>query len=405
MSDRAEVVIVGGGIMGTSLAFALTRLGVRDVMVLERSTLSAGATGKSGALLRMHYSNIPEATLAYRSLQIYSNWDDAVGGDCGFTRSGLIVTVATRDEHAGNIDRMRCNVAMQNQIGINARVISAEELQEMQPFVRVDDIDVAAYEPDSGYVDSVAATRLMAEAAMRGGARIEEGRAVIGLETNDRGVTGVQTTGGLVECEAVVMAAGAWSVPLLRRAGLTVPVEAQRVQAVRLARPLSLPATGTMTFVDTAAGIFLRNWGPNRSLSGLGGGHYHDIVDPEHFDDRNDADFPAVVIDHLRKRIPAMEHAAFLGGHAGIYDMTPDAHPILDSVDGLDGLYLMLGFSGAGFKKGPAVGQCMAEWIVHGSPKTMDLSPFRLSRFDDETWREPWSENEYTLSSNFGHGF
>jgi sarcosine oxidase, subunit beta len=405
MSERADVVIIGGGIMGASLAFELTRLGVRDVAVVERGTIASGASGKTGALLRQHYSNVPEATLAHLSLQTFTNWDDVVGGDCGFVKTGSIVTVATGGEDAVNVERMHRVIAMQNAVGIQSQVITADQLFELQPFTVVDDISVAAYERDSGFVDAIAATRGMAGAAIRGGARIHEGRTVTGMRSDGGRVTGIETTDGPISAGAVVCAAGAWSVPLLAAVGVAAPVEAQRVQVVILNRPLDMPPDGTMTYVDTAAGFFCRNWGPNRTLAGVGGGEFHDIVDPHSWDERTDPGFGDVVIDYISRRMPPMARATPLYGHAGIYDMTPDTHPILGGVDGVDGLYLMLGFSGAGFKKGPAIGTCMAEHIVHGRSTTVDLAPFRLSRFADDSWQQPWSENEYSFSTDFGHKF
>ncbi|HEX3724381.1 MAG TPA: FAD-dependent oxidoreductase [Nitrolancea sp.] len=405
MAERADVVIIGGGIMGTSLAYGLTQLGVRDVLVIERRTLAAGASGRTGALLRQHYTNVPEATLAHMSLQTYANWDDVIGGDCGFVRTGAIVTVSTSGDDAVNIERMQRNIAMQNRVGIASEVISAERFRELQPFTRVDDVAVAAYERDSGYVDAVAATRGMAEAAVRGGARIAEGLTVTGILTGSDGVTGVETNAGPIYAKTVVCAAGAWSVPLLQAIGIEVPVEAQRVQVAILSRPLEMPEDGTMTYVDTAAGFFCRNAGPNRTLAGVGGGEFHNIVNPFDYDDRMDPGFDAAVKASLALRMPAMAHATTLYGYACLYDMTPDLHPILGSAEGPDGLFLMLGFCGAGFKKGPAIGRCMAELIVEGQSTTVDLTPFRLGRYSSETWQDPWSPDEYSLSSDFGHKF
>lgn len=405
MLERTDVAIIGGGIMGVSLAHALTRMGVTDVVVLERGSLGSGGSGRSGALLRQHYSNVPEATLAYLSLQTYSNWDEIIGGTCGFDKTGLIATVATRDKNNVNIGRMRRNIAMQNRIGIRSRMVTADELFEMQPFTNVDDIDVAAYEPESGYVDGVAATRSMGEAAVRGGARIVEGCGVTAIHVDGGRVAGVQTSQGSISTETVVCAAGASSTRLLSPIGIDVPVEAQRVQVAVLNRPLTMPRDGTMTYVDTAGGTFARNFGPNRTLVGVGGGEFHDVVDPDDFDGRCDRTFPDIAIEYLSRRMPAMRDASFLHGHAGLYDMTPDAHPVIGPAPGINGLHLMLGFSGAGFKKAPAVGQCMAEAIVNGRSSTVDLTPFRLERFDSDNWRLPWSPDEYQFSTDFGHGF
>ena len=190
MAERADVVIIGGGIMGTSLAFALTKLGVRDVTLVERGTLAAGASGRTGALLRQHYTNVLEATLAHLSLLTYANWNEEVGGDCGFVNTGGIVTVTTSGEDEVNIERMHRNIAMQNRVGIQSEVVTAEQLRELQPFTRVDDIAVAAYERDSGYVDAVAATRTMAEAATRGGATVHEQRTVTAIRVEGNRIGG-----------------------------------------------------------------------------------------------------------------------------------------------------------------------------------------------------------------------
>lgn len=405
MAERAEVVVVGGGIMGSSIAQALTRLGIRDVLVLERETLAAGASGKTGALLRQHYTNVPEATLAHISLEIFAAWPEIIGGDCGFQQTGMIITVSTAGPDAVNVEKMRRVAAMHQRVGIRTHVISAAELCDLQPFVVADDIAVAAWEPDSGVVDAVAATRGMAEAAIRGGAIIREGVNVTGLRVAGDRIIGVDTSAGPIDAGAVVVAAGSWSVPLLAGIGVRVPIETLRVQVAVLNRPLSMPMEGTMSYVDTAAGFFCRNWGPNRTLAGVGGGEFHDVVDPDDWDGRIAPGFGDALKRVIGRRMPAMAHATVLYGHAGIYDMSPDTHPILGGAPGVDGLYLALGFSGAGFKKGPAIGRCIAELIVHGAARTVDLHPFRLSRFDDDGWRQPWSDDEYTFSTDFGHRF
>jgi sarcosine oxidase subunit beta len=405
MAESADVVIIGGGIMGASLAFHLTRRGVRDVLIVEKRTVASGASGKTGALLRQHYTNAPEATLAYLSLQTFRHWDDIVGGDCGFIGCGLIATVATGPGYEANIDLMRRNITMQQQVGIKTELVTADRLRELQPFGNFDDLTVAAYEAESGVVDSIAATHGMARAAMQAGARVWEGVEVTGIRRHGECVTGVETSAGLVESHVVVCAAGAWSVPLLREVGIQAPVEAIRVQVAILNRPLSMPSEGHMAYVDTAANIFCRPWGANRTLVGIGGGEFHDQVDPNRYSESNDPGFPPLVQRYLSQRMPLMREATYLYGHAGLYDVTPDAHPILDRAPGLDGLYLMLGFSGAGFKKGPAVGQCIAELIAEGRASTVDLTPFRFSRFLDNSWQQPWSDTEYRLSSDFGHHF
>jgi sarcosine oxidase subunit beta len=395
--------VIGGGIMGTSIAWHLARRGVGRVTLLERATIASGASGKTGALLRRHYTNKPEAMLAHLSYQVFSNWSEIVGGDCGHVPTGIVVTVDTGPGCEGNIERLHRNVALQNALGIDSRVVTPEQLKELQPFARVDDIAAAAYEPTSGYVDAIAATRSMAAAAMREGVSIREGCRVIGIKVSGGRVLGVETAAGLIAAETVICAAGPWSKELLAPAGVSLPIEALRVQIAIMHRPMELDDPH-FVYIDTAAGMFCRPWGRGRTLIGVGGGDQHDAVDPERYDERNDPAYPASAIAAAAKRIPAMARAAYLHGHAGLYDMTPDAHPIIGATD-VGGLYVAAGFSGAGFKKGPAVGQCLAELICEGRATTVDLEPFRLSRFETDEWREPWSDTEYVFTSDFGHKF
>src|SRR5215203_4550259 len=149
LPSSAGVVIIGGGVNGLSTAFQLTKRGVRNIIVLERRHLGSGATGKSGALVRCHYANVPEAQLTHESLRIFCNWDDEVGsGSPGFTPTGFLQVVAPEQE-----SRLRRNVADQQAIGVDTRVIDRDDLQEIDPFLYTDDLTFAAFEPGSGYAD------------------------------------------------------------------------------------------------------------------------------------------------------------------------------------------------------------------------------------------------------------
>jgi sarcosine oxidase subunit beta len=398
-----DVVIVGGGIMGTSLAWHLARRGVGKVTLCERAVIAAGASGKTGALLRRHYTNRPEAILAQRGWQTFAAWPEIVGGDAVHTPAGLIVTVDTSPEHEANVERLYHNVALQQEIGIPSRVVTREELRQLEPHASWDDVTHAAYEPDSGYVDAIAATRGMARAAHAAGADIREGTAVLGIETTGDRVRGVRTADGLIPAERVVVAAGPWTPRLLAGTGVDIPIETLRVQIAILQRPLSVPEH--LVYLDTAAAFFARTWGPGRTMIGVGGGDQHDPVDADAHEPRNDPGYGSLAIAALARRIPAARDAVYLHGHAGLFDMTPDAHPIIGPV-GPEGLFVMAGFSGAGFKKGPAVAEAMADLLdapVTG-PSWVDLSPFRLERFASDDWQTPWGAHEYTFSADFGHG-
>jgi sarcosine oxidase subunit beta len=401
--ERAEVVIIGAGVMGASLAFHLTRLGVRDILILEKKHVAAGASGKTGALLRQHYSNVPEATLVHRSVQVFKHWREIVGGACGYDGSGLIATVYQTGPDDPNVARMYANVAMQRRIGIETEVITAEQLRELQPFDRVDDLVYAAYEAEGGAVDAIATTRSLIAAAEQHGARLREGVTVTAIRTASGRAAGVETSDGPVDASVVVCCANAWSAPLLATAGVTVPIEVMRVPVAILERPPAM-AAGHMAYVDTAAGIFCRQWKPGQTLMGVATAEHHSYVNPDTYDETVDATYGAAAIAQIATRMPPMRDARYLTGWAGLYDMSPDTHPILDRAPDVAGLFLMVGFSGAGFKKAPAIGECMAQVII-GEQPAVDLTPFRLARFDDDSWRQPWSENEYVFTTDFGHIF
>lgn len=401
--ERAEVVIVGAGVMGASLAFHLTRLGARDVLILEKSHVAAGASGKTGALLRQHYTNITEATLVHRSMQVFKHWGEIVGGDCGYDATGLIVTVHQTGPDDPNVARMHANVAMQRGVGIKTEVITAAHLKELQPFADVSDIVCAAYESEGGAVDAVATVRALLAAARGRGARLRERVAVTGIRVAGGRVVGVETSEGPVDAAVVVCCANTWSAPLLATAGVDVPIAVMRVPVAILERPPAM-AAGHMAYVDTAAGMFCRRWQPGQTLIGVATAEHHSYVDPDRYDATVDAAYGAAAVAQIATRMPPMRAARFLGGWAGLYDMSPDTHPILDRAPGADGLWFMAGFSGAGFKKAPAIGECMAQWIVGQAP-AVDLTRFRLSRFADDAWRQPWSDTEYVFATDFGHIF
>lgn len=398
---RADVVVVGGGIMGTSIAWQLAKRGGGRVVLLERETIASGASGRTGALLRQHYTNLSEAILARESLTVFQNWAEIVGGECGYVPWGLIVTVDQSSAVARNVELLDQNVAFQRSLGIETQIVTADELKRLQPWVTVDDIQTAAYETRSGFVDSVAATRSMADAAARAGVDIVEGVGTTAVLSDGSRVTGVGTDTGTIAAGVVVLAAGPWSIPLAATAGVSLPIEALRVQVAIVHRPRDL-AEPPFVFLDMAVGFFTRPWGTGRSLIGVAGGDQHDAVDPDDFVHGNDPSYPGFAKAAAARRIPALARASYLHGHAGLYDMTPDTHPIIGQI-GPDGLYAACGFSGAGFKKGPAVGQALAETILVGKPSVADLGPFRLSRFHEPGWDRPWSETEYLFTSDFGH--
>jgi sarcosine oxidase subunit beta len=395
MPGSAEAIIIGAGVMGASLAFHLTRAGMKNVLVLDKKGLCGGMTAKSGALVRMHYTNEPEARMAFAALPYFQHWREMVGGDCGFTRTGFIMTV-TPD----NAERLRKNVDMLQRIGVNTSVITAQDLRALQPWTRVDDLTVAAYEPESGYADPRATASAFMQQAQRQGATLLEGVAVTAVRTGGGRVTGVDTTDGPFEAPLVVVMAGPWSDQLLKHVGIDFPLTPQRAQIAFYHRPPSL-SQGHMVFIDGALGSYFRPHGDGSTLIGVGRWKLEPPPDPEHYNEANDPDFIPAAKANAARRIPDLQRAEYARGHAGIYDVSPDSRAILDRAPGIEGLYMAAGFSGTGFKISPAVGACMAELMTQGQARFVDITPFRFSRFAEN--QPIQGAHEYRLPADFGH--
>lgn len=399
LPPTAAAVVVGAGVMGASIAFHLARSGLGQVVVLDKGLAAGASTGRSGAIVRMHYTNEPETRLALASLAYFHHWGDLVGGrdeDCGFQRTGFAMLVGQ-----ANAERLRRTVAMQQQLGVETSVITPDELAAIQPGIVLDGVALAAYEPGSGYADSVATTRAFLAAAQRHGALVHEQSTVTGLTVSAGRIQGVMTADGPVVAPVVVLAAGCWNDRLAATAGVELAIRPTRAQWSLFQRPTTL-AAGHLVLIDTVLGCYCRPQGHDLTLAGMG---YPDLatrVDPDHFNENNDPGFPGQTQARVAQRLPALAGQRYQRGSAGLYDISPDTRAILDRAPGVDGLYLAAGFSGTGFKKAPAVGLGLAELITHGRAHSVDLHPFRSSRFADGD--SDWGD-EYELPVEFGHRF
>lgn len=395
MQRTADAVVVGAGVMGASVAFHLARAGVRQVVVLEKTGIAAGGTGKSAAFIRMHYTNEPEARMAIASFPVYQHWADAVGGDCGFTRTGFLMTVLPEDAEA-----LRRNVVMLQDLGVKTEVLTAAEVKAAAPALATEDLALAAYEPESGYADPIATTQAFLDRAQALGARLEVGAEVLALRTRAGRIAGVETTRGPVDTPTVVLLTGPWTPRLLRTAGAELHITPHRAQLAAFRRPPPL-AAGHPAVIDGAVGAYFRPTRDHLTLVGVGLWNGQGPTDPDTYEQANDPEFLPVARAKLARRLPAMGEAPYVRGHAGIYDMSPDTRAILDEVPTVRGLFVAAGFSGTGFKKAPAVGACLSELILDGRARTVDLRPFRWSRFAEG---DPiHGQHEYRLPTDFGH--
>jgi sarcosine oxidase subunit beta len=372
MRQSADVVIIGGGVMGCSILYNLARLGITNSLLVERDVLGSGSTGRSQAICRMHYSNPVTASMAWESLKVFTNFDDAVGGSSGFVKTGYLVIV--EDSDRPGLER---NVAMQQDLGINTGLVTAAEVRELAPMLAVDETEAMAWEPESGYADPYMLTTSYAARARELGAEIKMRAPAQKIEVAGDRIRAVVTDEGRVETPVAVVAAGPWSKIELAKLGVDIPLVPVRHQVAILTRPLDLipdhPIVG-----DIAQSLSFRPDGSSMTMLGVG---EDDVADVDNYNQGIEMSGIAEALGRMARRMPAMADSYVRGGWAGLFTTTPDWHPILDRVPGIEGLYCAVGFSGHGFKLSPMIGLSMAELIAQGRSTSVDLTPLRFTRF------------------------
>ncbi len=373
ISRTADVVVIGGGVMGCSLLYHLAQRGTTRTLLVERNVLGAGSTGRSQAICRMHYSNPITAAMAWSSLQVYSNFAERVGGDAGFVRTGYLVVVEEIDRPS-----MELNIAMQQELGMDVGLITPAELRELAPMISSQEGEGLAWEPSSGYANPYLVTTSYANRSQELGSEISTRNRVTGIEITNGRVQAVLTDKGRVATEVAVVAAGPWANSLMGETGVEFPLVPVRHQVALATRPPGLlpdhPIVG-----DIAQSFSFRPESPTLTMVGYG----EDEVELDNYDEGISQADAEDAMTRLVRRMPAMNQSYYRGGWSGLFTTTPDWHPILDRVPGVEGLFCMVGFSGHGFKLAPAIGQAMAEMILDGQATSLDLSPLRFSRFEE----------------------
>ncbi len=373
MIETAEVIVVGAGVQGASLAFHLAQRGA-DVVVLERETIAAGATGRSSGFVRMHYDLPSDAWLAWSSFPYFEDWTGIVGhGDCAFVRTGFLQIMP--DDLA---DNARANVAIQQGMGIDTRVLGPAEVADLIPGIVAADFTTAVYEPRSGYADPSGTAAGFLAAARALGARVVQDCPAVGVIVDGERVVGVETARGRMGAPVVVDVAGAWAAPFARTAGVEIPVEAWRHDTAYFGLPDGR-ATDFPIVIDEINEVYFRPEGSETMLVGLEGGNDvggspdRPLLTPR----------PDLIEEMVRRvcvRVPWMADGTLRTSHGGQDGITPDQHGILGRA-GPDGFYLACGFSGTGFKTAPAIGRCLTELILDGTTTTADISGYALERF------------------------
>lgn len=369
---RAGVVVVGGGVMGAAIAAALAGRGADGVLLLERNALCSGPTRHSTAIVRLHYTQPLLVRMALHGLRTYRSFEEAVGSPSGFVRTGMLFGVIP-----GERSRLEENVAVGRAEGAETHLLEPDQVAEVDPRVVADDL-VFCFEPEAGYCDPYLVTAGLAAAARRAGARVDEGVAVTALADG-----AVETPAGRVAADAVVVAAGVWSAPLLTSLGYELPVRAAPAEVGRYRLPPGFtPPPAVADF--SSEQLYFRPAEPGFLEVGS--------LAPEHVDEPVDPDQPPegarpVTLARYRaglgRRLRGAGGGHWRGAWTGVYDVTPDWEPAIGRVPGSDGVFIAAGFSGHGFKLAPAVGTAVAELVLDGESRTFDLellSPERFAR-------------------------
>jgi sarcosine oxidase subunit beta len=367
----ADIVIVGGGCMGASTAYHLAQRGAGRILLLEREKfLGMGSTGRNAGGVRYQFSTEVNVRLSLHSLDVIAHFQDLFGISAEYRPIGYLFLLTTPSEVA----TFQASVAMQHRVGVPwVRYLTPAEIRSLVPLVNLEGVLGGTFCPRDGLADPNSVTQGFAKAATRLGAQIETETLVTGLRTEGGRVVAVQTDQGQVATRAVVNCAGPWAAEIGKMAGLDIPIVPVRRQFfVTDALPVPRDHVFTIEFASTlyfhpeGAGLLVGMANPDEKP-----GVTYAI----------DEDFHLKTLERALYRLPLLEQARVASQMAGLYEVTPDAHPIIAEARALRGLYVAAGFSGHGFQHSPATGKVMSEIILDGASKTVDVSMLDLERF------------------------
>jgi sarcosine oxidase subunit beta len=369
--QTADVIIIGGGIMGASTAYHLVHRGGLDVLVLEKDLLAQASTGLSAGGIRQQFSHPANIRLSQEAVRLFERFEEIFGVDVEFRQVGYLFLAQSDEVWSEFLD----NVELQRALGVPVEVLSPDEIKYRWPYLHVSDLKGGTFGPQDGYADPYMAAMGFARAARKLGARIEEQTRVTAIRVEGGRVRGVDTTRGPVDAPVVVNVAGPWGGEVAALTGHDLPVKPYRRQVFMTQRFDPIPKPVPM-ILDIEPAFYFRGEGPG-VLMGMS-----DPDEPSSYNLNIDYAFMERVIDSAIHRAPLLEEAEILRGWGGLYAITPDDNPIIGALPGAEGLFCAVGFSGHGFQQSPTVGRILTELIVDGRTG-FDLSPFRHDRFGD----------------------
>ena len=374
------MIVIGGGVIGTSTAFHLAKLGAKSVLLLERDTVGAGTTSQSSGILRTHYSVRENVELARRSWDVFTRFAEYVDDEdasCGLVKCGYLICAGDGDK----LEPLRAALRQQETQGVKVEYLDRAQASRLLPIASFDDAALIGYEPDAGFADATMVAASFAKSARRAGVKLREGVTVNRLLMEGSRVVGVATNAGDFACDTIVSTQNIWTAELARWTGRAMPVVPERHAVIAL-ECAEAPYTSAMpVFKDLCSPgmLYCRSYGGRQMLvsEGLVG---EKVSTSETQQADVPLDYVAEIGAQVAERFPAYETAGLASSWTGVYDVSPDWNPVLGRVPGVEGLIVGFGFSGHGFKLSPTVGRVLAQEAL-GLATDVSLAPYSIERF------------------------
>lgn len=372
LPKAASVVVIGGGVMGASTAYHLAKRGVKDIVLLEKEEFfGQGATGRCAGGVRYQFATEVNIRLSLESLPMLERFPEEMGQQVDYRQCGYLFLLTSEKD----IKVFKHNMALQNSLGVRTQWLSGDEIRQRLPQMRLDDVLAGTLNAKDGLCDPNGVVMGYINAANKISVHTETGVEVTGIKVEEGVVTEVQTNKGNISAAIVVNAAGPWAGLIGQLAGVEIPITPIRRQMLTTTPLPEIPADFPFV-IDFAQSLYF-----HREGEGLLTGMSNPDEQPG-FDQSVDPNWELVNLEKAAQRLPLLEKAGLASHWAGLYEVTPDAHPIFGRTP-VDGLYLVAGFSGHGFMHGPIAGKLMSEIILDGKASTVDVSMLDLARFKE----------------------